>query len=385
MNLKIHRREPMLPTHTLQASQEPTVARPRKPTIELPPHVNVVRVKGRPYYYCHPGRGTKNAGKPIRLPDDVRSPEFWTAYRRLNNEPAPRADAKNFTSLIEAYRKSPEFQDLADSTKTGYEHYLEIIVVAWGHLNVEGLLPAHVLALRDKHRETPAAANGMLRVLSVLISWGVPRGFRSDNPCTHVRKLKIGEGWVAWPWEMIELVREVGPAWMWRATALALFTGQRQGDVLQMTWGAVKGGLVEVRQEKTGRRLVIPAHQGLLAVLAEVPRNSTRVLTNTRGLPWTKSGFKASWQKALKGPLATIRERGLVFHGLRKSAVVTLLEAGATEAEVAAITGQTLHMVAHYARQVNQRKLAASAILKWERAGNGNLQNRLQNPERESD
>jgi hypothetical protein len=44
-----------------------------------------------------------------------------------------------------------------------------------------------------------------------------------------------------------------------------------------------------------------------------------------------------------------------------------------------------LHMVAHYARQVNQRKLAASAILKWERAGNRSLQNRLQNSDRESD
>ena len=40
---------------------------------------------------------------------------------------------------------------------------------------------------------------------------------------------------------------------MWRATALALYTGQRQGDVLEMTWAAVKGGLIEVRQEKTGK------------------------------------------------------------------------------------------------------------------------------------
>jgi integrase len=384
MSLKSCRRKRMLTTRTSQASQEPTVARPRKPTIELPPHVNVVRVKGRPYYYFHPGRGTKNAKRPIRLPDDPRSEDFWAAYGRLTNDPQ-RENAKSFTRLIDAYRTSPEFCDLADSTRTNYEHYLETIAAAWGNLSVDGLLPAHVLALRDKHRGTPAAANGMLRVLSVLISWSVPRGFRSDNPCTHVRKLKIGDGWAAWPWEMIELVRQVGPAWMWQATALALYTGQRQGDVLHMTWGAVKGGLVEVRQEKTGKHLVIPAHQDLLAVIAEVPRHSTRVLTNTRGLPWTKSGFKASWQKALKGPLATIREHGLVFHGLRKSAVVTLLEAGATEAEVAAITGQSLHMVAHYARQVNQRKLAASAILKWERAGNANLQNRLQNSARESD
>jgi len=45
-----------------------------------------------------------------------------------------------------------------------------------------------------------------------------------------------------------------------------------------------------------------------------------------------------------------------------------LLEVGCTTAEVQAITGQSIEMVEHYARQVNQRKLAASAILKWENA-----------------
>ena len=52
------------------------------------------------------------------------------------------------------------------------------------------------------------------------------------------------------------------------------------------------------------------------------------------------------------------------FHGLRKSAVVTLLEAGCTTAEVQAITGQSMQMVEHYTKQVSQKKLAASAILK---------------------
>jgi len=66
-----------------------------------------------------------------------------------------------------------------------------------------------------------------------------------------------------------------------------------------------------------------------------------------------------------------LKDAGLVFHGLRKSAVVFLLEAGCTDAEVSAITGQSRQMIEHYARQVNQRKLAASAILKWEAAGSG--------------
>lgn len=67
--------------------------------------------------------------------------------------------------------------------------------------------------------------------------------------------------------------------------------------------------------------------------------------------------------------MAAHRQAGLVFHGLRKSAVVFLLEAGCTDAEVSAITGQSRQMVEHYARRVNQEKLAAMAVLKWERDG----------------
>jgi hypothetical protein len=45
--------------------------------------------------------------------------------------------------------------------------------------------------------------------------------------------------------------------------------------------------------------------------------------------------------------MAELRRRRLVFHGLRKSAVVFLLETGCTDAETAAITGQSRDMVEH--------------------------------------
>jgi hypothetical protein len=64
-----------------------------------------------------------------------------------------------------------------------------------------------------------------------------------------------------------------------------------------------------------------------------------------------------------------LRDGKRVFHGLRKSAVVFLLEAGCSDADVSAITGQSRRMVEHDARQVNQKKLAAAAVLKWESAG----------------
>ena len=54
-----------------------------------------------------------------------------------------------------------------------------------------------------------------------------------------------------------------------------------------------------------------------------------------------------------------------VPHGLRKNAVNALLECGCTSAETASITGQTLQIVEHYAKRVNNRKLAKKAMQKW--------------------
>lgn len=103
--------------------------------------------------------------------------------------------------------------------------------------------------------------------------------------------------------------------------------------------------------------------------IADISRGDETVLTTTRGKAWTAEGFKASWSAELnREVMKTLRERQLVFHGLRKSAVVFLLEAGCTDAETAAITGQSRDMVEHYAKKVNQHRLATAAILKWETA-----------------
>lgn len=359
--------------HTLR------MARPRKPSIKLPPHVHRVVSRGKEYFTFQYARGTKRAGPRTKLPHPADE-DFLAAVRKAAGPLAHRPTTGSFEALIEAYRESPEWGELSDATRRDYGRYLDDIKNLWGDLRVAELEASDILALRDARAHKPAAANYLIRVLSLLISWSIPRGYRTDNPCEHVRKLQIGDGWSPWPWEMIELVERFAPPWMWQATALALYTGQRQGDCLAMSRSKIKNGLIEVKQEKTGRELIIPAHQKLLAVLDTMNRDSVQILTSTRGTPWTQDGFRASWNGELEPPQQTrgvlprphplwpIKRAGLVFHGLRKSSVVTLLEAGCTDAEVASITGQSRQMVEHYARMVNQRKLAASAILKWENA-----------------
>ena len=345
--------------------------RPKGARRDVPPNVHRVRSGGKDYYYFQANRNEDQEGDRVRLPgapmqaDGTPDREWWALYRKLMGEPVFVAKSGTFSRLIEEYQASPEWDNLSASTKSDWSRYIDRIKTLWGDLRVNLLEPKHVLSLRDKYKATPAASNNLLRCLSSMLSWSIPRGYRADNPCVHVRKLKGGKGYAAWTWEQITYFREHGRPELWQAAAVALYSGQRQGDCLAMTWGDVSENSVAVVQEKTGKKLDIPLHRDLKAILEFLPKRSLTVLSNTRGAPWTKDGFKTSWGKEVSGmpPL-----RGLVFHGLRKSAVVFLLEAGCTGAEVAAITGQSMQMVEHYAREVSQKKLAASAVLKWESA-----------------
>ena len=344
------------------------------PRMTLPPHVHMTVSRGREYFAYHPFRGTTRAGERVKLPgtpqiaDGTPNAEWWDAYRRASGQSPHAARAGTFDAAIAEWTNSPEWRELAASTSRNYLRDLGVISRAWGALPVKALAPKHVLELRDTRSSTPAATNNMIACLSSLLSWSIPRGYRDDNPCEHVRRLKGGEPWKAWPWEAIHEFQSLAIPEMRWAASLALYTGQRQGDVLQMGWADINNNTMSVVQEKTGVKVWVPIHRDLRPILGEMPKRSVRILTNTSGIPWTNDGFRASWAKQMKrlAKDGTSAFDDLVFHGLRKSSVVFLLEAGCSTAEVRSVTGQSLQMVERYALDVNKRKLAASAILRWE-------------------
>ena len=93
---------------------------------------------------------------------------------------------------------------------------------------VKALEPRHVMELRDRYADVPpagpkfhakptneyldrrAAVNNLLRALSAMIKWSIPRGWRPDNPCRDVPKLTGGDGYAPWPMRAIEHYREHG-------------------------------------------------------------------------------------------------------------------------------------------------------------------------------
>jgi len=77
-----------------------------------------------------------------------------------------------------------------------------------------------------------------------------------------------------------------------------LWTGQREGDLLRLPWAAYDGLCLRLTQGKIGTRVVIPVDEVLRGALDEAPKRSPVMLTNTKGVPWTLDGFRASWRKA---------------------------------------------------------------------------------------
>jgi integrase len=222
-------------------------------------------------------------------------------------------------------------------------------------------------------------------VLARTLSWAFNRGLVPLNPCERAGKVyRASRSENVWTDADEAAFLAKAPAHLHLALTLALWTGQRQGDLLRLTWAAYDGTHIRLKQRKTGARVVIPTGAPLKAALdaAKVKRAKTEaqdgkhgkpakpapltILATEGGTSWTESGFRASWRKAcMKAGVS-----GVTFHDLRGSAVTRLALAGCTRSEIATVTGHSLKDVgaildAHYLKR--DGGLAESAIRKLER------------------
>ena len=203
--------------------------------------------------------------------------------------------------------------------------------------------------------------------LARILSWAHNRGLIAGNPCAKGGKLYHGTRiHKIWDDEDVARFLRTAPPYLRLAMLLAVNTGQRQGDLLRLPWSAYDGKEIKLRQGKTGAYVPIPVTDELKAALDAAPRKSPIMLTNSEGKPWSESGFQGAWGKA------TMRAgiRGLTFHDLRGTAVVTLARAGCNEVEIYSITGHKpgdvrAILTAHYLPR--DAEVAGNAIAKLNR------------------
>ena len=191
---------------------------------------------------------------------------------------------------------------------------------------------------RDGLAANPRKADFAWSVLARVLSVAKDRGRIKTNPCERGGRIyRVDRTSIIWDPELIARAYDGLPEHLRWAFVLALWTGQRQGDLLRLSWSSYDGNEIHVHQSKTGKRLSIPVGEPLRQELALVPKKCPMILTNLEGKPWTSDGFRASWRTAVKA----LDISGVTFHDLRGSAITRLAEAGATHAEIVAITGHS--------------------------------------------
>jgi integrase len=317
----------------------------------------------RIHYYAWKG------GPPLR--GTPGSPEFHASYNEaVARKVAPPAGV--LMVVLQAFQKSQDFVRLADRTRADYIGKIKLIEKKFGDLPLGALADRRTRGLFMAWRDQLATgsrrqADYTWVVLARILSWGLNRGLVSSNPCEKGGRLYHGSrADKVWTPDDEALFFERAPRHLHLALMLALWTGQRQGDLLRLPWSAYDGSHIRLRQGKTGARVSIPVGAPLKAALDVTPKRSTVILTSAGNKPWTEDGFRSSWRKAC----ASAGIVGLTFHDLRGTAVTRLAVAGCTVPEIATITGHGLRDVAaildsNYLDR--DPALAASAIRKLER------------------
>ncbi len=298
------------------------------------------------------------------------TPEFVTQFHEAHAS-LRRPKTGTLMTVIAQYKLSAEFTRLALSTIKAYRAYINLIEVEFGDLPLAALddrrMRGEFKAWRDTMAATPRKADYAWTTLARILSFGKDRGMIGTNPCEGGGRLyRADRTNKIWRDEHVAQFLQCARPELGLAMMLALWTGQRQGDLLRLPWSAYDGSLIRLQQSKTGRRVVVPVGQPLRQLLDRTMRTSTLVLTNSSGKPWTADGFRASWKKTC----TKAGIRGLTFHDLRGSAVVRLALADATVPQIATFTGHSLRDVeaildAHYLGRDVQ--LAEIAIMKLEK------------------
>lgn len=321
-------------------------------------HVNVIRSKGRTYYY-HRITGARLNPRGDETAEQIALNALNQSTTTGRNDWSPDM----LGDLIVRFQDSPEFKELAEKTRKDYRRYMDWLRLNFGDVLIEQIDRAFVLEIRDSFQDTPRTANYYVSVLSRLFSFAIDRGLANTNPASAIKKLRTGPGHQPWPDNLIQKALERAYPELGRAIRLALYTGQRESDCVTVSWSHYDGEGIEVVQQKTGARLWVAAHRDLRAMLDDMPRTSLVVLTTKTGRPWKADHLRHEITKLVRD----CGFEGYSFHGLRKNATKRLAEAGCSEHEIMAITGHTTsQMVQEYSKSARQKQLSTAAVHRLE-------------------
>ncbi len=240
-----------------------------------------------------------------------------------------------------------------------------------GDFLLADVTPALIAEYRDKlakgvtprgTQRSPSTVNRYLAALSHALSIAVKEwGWLDDNPIRKVRKPKEPRGRVRFLSDdertrLLAACKEHNNPALYAIVVLALSTGARQGEILNLTWKdvSVSRGMIVLQETKNNERRAIPLQGHALEIVKEmrtVRRIDTDLLFPSRQDPDKPLNIQNIWRAALE----KVAIEDFKFHDLRHSAASYLAMSGASLVEMATVLGhKTLQMLKRYAHLSEQ-------------------------------
>ena len=233
----------------------------RKRTInhDLPPRMNL---KGRTYYHV----STDTPRKWIKLGQDLSiAKRLWA---EIEGEPVD-SNNSTFAGVAKRYRKEV-FHTKAPQTQRDNEKELVRLEAVFGAMPIDAIKPHHIKRYLDERgKEAPIRANREKSLFSHVFNCARAWGYTdAPNPCAGVkghretgRDRYIEHTEFSAVWEKSHYTVQ-------DAMDLAYLTGQRPADLLKLSRGDIRDGMLWFTQNKTGKKLRINI-VGELAILIE--------------------------------------------------------------------------------------------------------------------
>lgn len=285
------------------------MGRKRKHRRDLPQRM---REKHGAYYFVN------RAGKWHHLGREYHA--AISKFAELNNERSPLT---TIGKVMDRYQ-ADVIPKKAPRTQRDNLRELELLRSVFGHMRPDEITPVDIYGYMD--RRPPVRANREVALLSHVYQHAVRWGAAEANPCKKVsRNTEKPAGNYVEP-AAYAAVYAVMPATMQCAMDLALLTGLRQGDILDLKRTDCREDGILVQTSKTGRRILFEWNDELRDVVERCKKLPSEIATvwlihNRKGQPYTGSGFRAIWQRTIRNAV----ERGEIqarfaFKDLRTTA-----------------------------------------------------------------
>jgi integrase len=244
--------------------------------------------------------------------------KVWDDYAAAVDAP-PRVDDLNL--LIDQYHKSPQMLRLSANTQTDYHNYSKRIRRVFGHMLPHTIKPPHIREFMDALAKQGkiVTANRHHSYLSVLLGWGIERGWLDDNPAKKVRKFQETprDRYIEdWEFEFVKnIARQGSYPYIAPMMDLAYYCRVRSIEVRNITENDIDEIGVYTRRTKRSLAEITQWSDALFNAVEEArslfpnaPLHVKRPLFHTKnGAPVPRESFKTAWGRVMDEAL----EKGL--------------------------------------------------------------------------